>query len=83
MKKTLTVTSIVVMLALCFTFVTNAQEQQTEQQKADEARKKMDWPNLNRFREENAKLGLPEKGVNRIVFMGNSITEGWSLTDPD
>jgi len=36
-----------------------------------------DWPNLERFRKENAALGLPSKGENRVVFMGNSITQGW------
>jgi lysophospholipase L1-like esterase len=36
-----------------------------------------DWANLNRFKEDNIKLGAPKSGENRIVFMGNSITEGW------
>jgi len=42
-----------------------------------------DWANLTRFREENVKAGMPEPGVKRVVFMGNSITEGWSNIDPD
>jgi lysophospholipase L1-like esterase len=42
-----------------------------------------DWPNLERFREENAKLGLPRSGENRVVFMGNSITEGWPQFCPE
>jgi lysophospholipase L1-like esterase len=42
-----------------------------------------DWANLARFAEDNQKIGLPAKGENRIVFMGNSITEGWSNTMPD
>ena len=41
-----------------------------------------DWPNLERFREENAELGPPAPGEKRIVFMGNSITEGWSQHSP-
>ncbi|MBU0473245.1 MAG: SGNH/GDSL hydrolase family protein [Bacteroidetes bacterium] len=40
-----------------------------------------DWANLNRFKDENSKLGLPAADENRIVFMGNSITEGWSKFD--
>ena len=40
-----------------------------------------DWANLNRFKEENAKLSVPRKGENRVVFMGNSITEGWIKQD--
>ncbi len=42
-----------------------------------------DWPDLNRFREQNKNLGLPAKGEQRIVFMGNSITEGWPNKDPE
>jgi len=41
-----------------------------------------DWANLNRFREENIKLGPPSQGEKRILFMGNSITEGWSQKSP-
>jgi len=36
-----------------------------------------DWPNLERFRAENATLSKPAEGENRVVFMGNSITQGW------
>jgi lysophospholipase L1-like esterase len=36
-----------------------------------------DWANLNRFREDNAKLGKARTCDDRIVFMGNSITQGW------
>ncbi len=42
-----------------------------------------DWPNLARFKEENAKLTTMPKDENRVVFMGNSITEGWINTCPD
>jgi len=35
-----------------------------------------DWPNLNRFKTENASIRLIED-KNRVVFMGNSITEFW------
>ncbi len=40
-----------------------------------------DWPNLSRFREENAQLGAPKHGEKRVVFIGNSITEQWLKTD--
>ncbi len=36
-----------------------------------------DWPNFERFREANKKVGFPAKNENRVVFMGNSITQGW------
>jgi len=41
-----------------------------------------DWPNLQRYREANAKLPLPVKKENRVVFLGNSITEGWARYFP-
>jgi len=40
-----------------------------------------DWPNLARYRTDNSKVGLPMKGEKRVVFMGNSITEGWKWID--
>ena len=42
-----------------------------------------DWANLNRFRKQNKNLGLPAKEEQRVVFMGNSITEGWPNKDPE
>jgi lysophospholipase L1-like esterase len=42
-----------------------------------------DWANTDRFKNENTKLGLPAPGEKRIVFMGNSITEGWGNICPD
>ena len=39
--------------------------------------------NLNKYKEENSSLGLPKQGENRIVFMGNSITEDWKSLSPN
>ncbi|MDE3165266.1 MAG: SGNH/GDSL hydrolase family protein [Acidobacteriota bacterium] len=36
-----------------------------------------DWPNLKRYREENARVQPPAPGEERVVFMGDSITDGW------
>jgi acyl-CoA thioesterase I len=36
-----------------------------------------DWPNLKRFGEEDAALPAPGAGEKRVVFMGDSITQGW------
>jgi lysophospholipase L1-like esterase len=36
-----------------------------------------DWPNLNRYRADNAKVNPPAAGEQRVVFMGDSITDGW------
>ena len=38
-----------------------------------------DFGNLARFRQANLKLGPPAPGENRVVFMGDSITQGWDL----
>jgi len=40
-----------------------------------------DWPNLSRYREANAKTQPPAAGENRVVFMGDSITDGWGKGD--
>lgn len=42
-----------------------------------------DWANLGRFSKQNASLQAPVKGENRVVFMGNSITEGWIGNRPE
>jgi lysophospholipase L1-like esterase len=42
-----------------------------------------DWANFARFRDDNIKIGLPAAGEKRVVFMGNSIAEGWIRMDPD
>ena len=42
-----------------------------------------DWANTERFKMENEKLGLPASGEQRIVFMGNSITQGWGEVSPE
>jgi lysophospholipase L1-like esterase len=36
-----------------------------------------DWPNLARYHDENARLPSPAPGDSRVVFMGDSITDGW------
>ena len=36
-----------------------------------------------RYATENAALAQPVKKEKRVVFMGNSITEGWVRTHPD
>ncbi len=36
-----------------------------------------DWPDLARYRNENAALPAPAPGESRVVFMGDSITDLW------
>ncbi len=36
-----------------------------------------DWPNLGRYHDADAQVEPPAAGENRVVFMGDSITDGW------
>ena len=42
-----------------------------------------DWPNLARYADDNKKLSAVISGERRVVFMGNSITEGWVNARPE
>lgn len=42
-----------------------------------------DWPNLNKYKNENANLKPVAQGDKRIVFIGDSITEFWSVINPE
>lgn len=41
------------------------------------------YANYDRYSKSNARLEAPKKGENRVVFMGNSITDGWPGNDPE
>jgi len=53
---------------------------EAERQRA--LQRKEDWPMLAKYRETDLKLGAPA-GENRVVFMGDSITEGWHIEGPN
>src|SRR6476620_181986 len=36
-----------------------------------------DWPQLARYHDDNTKVNPPAKTEQRVVFMGDSITDGW------
>jgi lysophospholipase L1-like esterase len=40
-----------------------------------------DYAELSRYRDANAALKPPAPGENRVVFFGDSITDGWQLDD--
>ena len=51
-----------------------------EKQRADRLQARLsDYANFARYREANSKLAPPAKGEDRVVFMGDSITDGWKL----
>jgi lysophospholipase L1-like esterase len=57
--------------------------QQDSMRKVADNRLRNDWASLTRYSDENAKLPAVSPGENRVVFMGNSITEFWKTTDRD
>lgn len=50
----------------------------TEAQRARDEQMRNDWANLGRYRNDDEKLPPPAAGENRVVFMGDSITESWN-----
>ena len=48
-----------------------------------ETQENLDWPNLKRYRQENHVLRSTVNSGKRIVFMGDSITEGWPGLCPE
>ncbi|MEP6509459.1 MAG: GDSL-type esterase/lipase family protein, partial [Gemmatimonadales bacterium] len=45
---------------------------------AEDDRLKNDWPFLGRYAKMNAEVPAPAPGEQRVVFLGNSITEMWA-----
>jgi lysophospholipase L1-like esterase len=50
----------------------------TASQLPAQANPRPDWPGLARYHDANLTLGAPRPGEHRIVFLGNSITEGFA-----
>jgi lysophospholipase L1-like esterase len=44
---------------------------------AAEEKRLNDWPDLARYRDANASVAAPAKNEQRVVFMGDSITDAW------
>jgi lysophospholipase L1-like esterase len=41
----------------------------------------MDWPHLKRYKDANNKVPPPIRGEDRVVFLGDSITDVWKLAE--
>jgi lysophospholipase L1-like esterase len=39
--------------------------------------RRLDWPALSRYRDDNRQVQPPSASENRVVFMGDSITDAW------
>jgi lysophospholipase L1-like esterase len=57
-------------------------EQVAAWKKAHDDQLKTDFPLLAKFKEDDLALPPPAPGENRVVFMGDSITEGWHFDGP-
>ncbi len=56
---------------------TEALKQQIERMQ----KRMQDWPQINRYRDANEKVPSPVKSENRVVFLGDSITDNWKLDE--
>ena len=56
--------------------------EQARRQRAADSTLRNDWANLARYSADNAALGPPREGEQRVVFYGNSITDGWARHFP-
>ena len=54
----------------------------SEWQREYNARLLTDFPWLAKFKEADLKLAPPAEGENRVVFMGDSITDNWKIEGP-
>jgi acetyl esterase/lipase/lysophospholipase L1-like esterase len=60
--------------------ITRLEQQEKNNKYADYLLRK-DWPNIKRYESQNSKVPSPRAGEKRVVFMGNSITDGWKYVD--
>ena len=60
----------------------NSADSLSDYQRSVDARNRNDWAFLARYREANKALGDPRPGEERVVFMGNSITDAWAKSVP-
>jgi lysophospholipase L1-like esterase len=78
---------LILLISLSLPVVVSAQNQTDDSPDALKQRielmqrKAQDWPQLARYRDANAKVPPPEKNENRVVFLGDSITDGWNLAE--
>ena len=75
------VTLVAAVTVVAAPLVAQTPEQIAERRRIQEERLHNDWAHLERYRRANAEL-LARRDTNRVVFMGNSITEVWARHFP-
>jgi lysophospholipase L1-like esterase len=70
-------------IAVALTIVLAAVAARAQSPAQDVSLSKFDWPGLSRYAAANAALPAPAAGENRVVFMGDSITDAWHIEGPD
>jgi lysophospholipase L1-like esterase len=86
MKKILTISLAFIAFTLSIAAQTPTPsptpEANPEKQRADRLQARLnDFAQFARYREANTKLAPPVKDEQRVVFMGDSITDGWKLAE--
>ena len=72
-----------IVFLIYYSNIVNAQNLDKEMQtQIDLAIRQLDWAGLARYQEENKKLNLKDSISPDVIFMGDSITEGWSFYSP-
>ena len=79
----------ILLLILSSSVIARAQEQTSANESPEAMRQQLeraqrslrDWPQLNRYKEANAIVPAPVRSENRVVFMGDSITDIWKLSE--
>lgn len=74
------ITKLMTVLLLFYSVVLNAQQTE-ELKKKQEDQMHTDWANMKQFEADNENLKQLTAKEKRVVFMGNSITEGWIRID--
>jgi lysophospholipase L1-like esterase len=70
-----------IMRTLCSVLIALVAWGQTPEAELERLQKRLqDWPNLARYRDDNSKIQPPAAGEERVVFMGDSITDAWGRT---
>lgn len=83
-RKSLKLVALFAMLGTAaFAQNTTDADAAAKEKKQREELMKQDWACLKCFQEANTRVAAPKPGEQRVVFMGNSITIGWSNLNPE